>query len=157
MDDIAHILWSIVIYYHHNWIVAAFFGILPDILVFVPFYVMKFLNKKLQSVEDTKPKGNIAFYNKWVPKLYDVTHSIPVALVIITSCTLIFGYHIEYWAMIIHILVDIPSHERKWFGTKIFWPFSHFQFNGGSWATRDFMLANYTCIVLAYSVRLFGL
>ena len=156
MDDIAHVLWSIAIYYHYNWLLAAIFGILPDVFVFTPFYVVKFFTGKIKSVEDCKPKNNIKFYNKWVPPMYNITHSVVVALVFIVLCSFVFGYHIEYWAMCIHILVDIPSHERAWFGTKIFWPFSHYQFNGGSWATRDFMLANYTCIALVYSIRLFG-
>lgn len=156
MDDIAHILWSVVIYYHYNFWLAALFGILPDILVFGPFYILKLLAGKIKTVEDAKPKGDMRFYNKWVSKLYDITHSAPVAIAIITACSLIWGYHIEYWAMVIHIIVDIPSHDRSWFGTRIFWPFSKFQFNGGSWATRDFMIANYTCIALAYMVRLFG-
>lgn len=157
MDDIAHILWSIVIFYHHNWLLAAVFGILPDLFVFLPFYLLKFAHGKVKSVEDLKPGGDVAFYNQWVPRLYDVTHSLLVMSALLGVLTLIFGWHVAYLAAIVHIIVDIPSHERKWFGTKIWWPLSHFQFNGGSWATRDFMLANYTCIATAFGIRLFGL
>lgn len=157
MDDIAHILWSIVIFYHGNWVLAALFGILPDVFVFIPFYIAKFLKGRLRSFEDCKPKGDVQFYNKWVLPMYNITHSLVVSLTLIAVLSATFGYHDEYWAMIIHILVDIPSHQRAWFGTKILWPFTHWQFNGGSWATRDFMLANYTCIALTYSIRLFGL
>lgn len=156
MDDIAHILWSIVIFYHYDWWLAAAFGILPDLLVFAPFYLIKLAKGKIKRIEDTRPKRDIRFYNTWVPPLYDMTHSIPIALAFIAVCSFLFGYHVEYFAMIIHIIVDIPSHPKQWFGTKLFWPFTKYQLNGGSWATRDFMLANYTCIALAYMVRLFG-
>lgn len=156
MDDVAHILWSIIIFYNYSWWIAALFGILPDILAFVPFYTYKFLKGNIKNVNDVQPNHNIAFYKKWVTQVYDATHSVPVAILVIAICTFLFGYHLEYWAMIIHILADIPSHRRAWFGTKIFWPFSNFQFNGTSWATRDFMLANYTGLALVYAIRLFG-
>jgi hypothetical protein len=59
--------------------------------------------------------------------------------------------------MLVHILVDAPSHRRSWFGTQLFWPFSRYQFNGVSWATREYMLGNYTALALVYGLRLFGL
>ncbi len=157
MDDIAHILWSIVIFYHYDWWLAALFGILPDILVFVPFYLAKISTGNVRSTSDLKPKSNIAFYSRWVLPMYNWTHSLLFVAFVITVCSMIFGYHVEFWAMLIHVLVDVPSHQRQWFGTKLLYPFSHWQFNGGSWATRDFMLCNYACIALAYSIRLFGL
>jgi hypothetical protein len=157
MDDIAHILWSIVIYYHYDWWVAALFGVLPDLLVFVPFYMAKILSGKVRRLEDLKPHSNIRYYEKWVQPMYNITHSLVFVLSVIGLCTLLFGYNVAYWAMLVHILVDIPSHERRWFGNMLFWPFSRWQFNGGSWATRNFMLANYTCLALAYGIRLFGL
>lgn len=156
MDDIAHILWSIAIYYHGNWLLAAFFGILPDVLVFLPFYSVKLISGKIKSFEDAKPKHNVRFYNKWVLPYYGVVHSLVFVGFTVLVCSLLFGYHVEYWAMLVHVLVDVPSHVRSWFGTKLFWPFSQWQFNGGSWAARDFMLANYTCIALVYGLRLFG-
>lgn len=157
MDDIAHVLWSIVIYYHYDWWLAALFGVLPDLLAFFPFYARKFMRGKLRRADDVKPNYDINFYSKWVGWLYDATHSIFLVVTIIGACTLAFGYHIEYWAMLIHVLVDVPSHRRQWFGTRLLWPISRWQFNGVSWATREFLLANYTCIALAFSIRLFGL
>jgi hypothetical protein len=157
MDDIAHILWSIVIYYHHSWFLAGLFGILPDIIVFVPFYTAKILSGKIRSFEQAKPKSDMQFYTKWVTPLYTITHSLLFVGLFVGACSLAFGYRLEYWAMLIHVLVDIPSHQRQWFGTKLFWPFHNWQFNGGNWATRDFMLANYTGIALAYCIRIFGL
>lgn len=157
MDDIAHILWSIVIFYHGSWLLAALFGVLPDLLVFVPFYVMKAVKGKVRSVNDLKPKYDIAFYNKIVPAAYTITHSLVFVLGTVFVCSALFGYRTEYWALLVHVLVDAPSHRRSWFGTTLFWPFSTWQFNGVSWATRDFMLANYTAIAIAYGIRLFGL
>lgn len=157
MDDIGHILWSIALYYHHDWLLAALFGVLPDILVFVPFYAAKLAKGKVRSANDLKPKYDIGFYNKWVPRGYAITHSLLFFALILLSCSFIFGYRVEYWAMLVHILVDAPSHRRSWFGTQLFWPFSKYQFNGVSWATREYMLANYTALALVFGLRLFGL
>jgi hypothetical protein len=157
MDDIAHVLWSIVIFYHYDWWVAALFGILPDLLVFVPFYLVRLKQGRIKRVKDAAPKSDVHFYERWVVPWYGVTHSLFFVLLVIGGCSLVFGYNVAYWAMLIHVLVDVPSHKREPFGTKLFWPFSQWRWNGGTWATRDFMLANYTCIAMAYGIRLWGL
>jgi hypothetical protein len=156
VDDIAHILWSVAIYYHGEWWVAAVFGILPDLLVFVPFFFRKITTTRVRSLDDLNPKKDIAFFERWVLPWYGVTHSLVFVLATVGACSLLFGYRVEYWAMLIHVLMDIPSHPRSWFGTKLFWPFSQWQFNGGDWPARDFMLANYTAISAVYGVRLLG-
>jgi hypothetical protein len=156
MDDIAHILWSVAIFYHQSWLLAALFGILPDLLVFLPFFARKVLTGKVQTVRDLNPKKDVQFFSKWVVPWYSVTHSLLFVGFTVALCTVLFGYRVEYWAMLVHVLVDVPSHKRSWFGTKLFWPFSHWQFNGGDWPARDFMLANYTSLALVYGIRLFA-
>jgi hypothetical protein len=156
MDDIAHTLWSIAIFYQHEWWIAALFGILPDILVFAPFFIRKILFGRVRSVSDLTPKKDIYFFERWVLPMYSVTHSLVFVAFVVAACTHFFGYRVEYWAMLVHVLMDVPSHKRSWFGTKLLWPFSGWQFNGGDWPARDFMLANYTCIATVYAIRLFG-
>ncbi len=158
MDDIAHVLWSIALFYHYDWWLAAIFGVLPDLVAFIPFYARRIILHRVRRVQDLRPKlYDVSFYPRWVSFLYNATHSIFVILAVIGVCSWLFSYRVEYWAMLIHVLVDIPSHRRQWFGTKILWPFSHWQFDGVSWASKDFMLANYTAIALVFGVRLFGL
>ncbi len=157
MDDLAHVLWSVAIFYHHAWWIAVLFGILPDLLVFVPFFIRKLMSGTVRSVADLNPKKDVKFFAKWVLPLYSITHSLIFVCGIVLVSSLLFGYHIEYWAMLVHVLVDVPSHKRSWFGTKLFWPFHNWQFNGGDWAARDFMLANYTALALVYAILLLGL
>jgi hypothetical protein len=165
MDFVAHFLWSAIIFSGPQIFLAIFFGILPDFIPFGLNMIVDGIRNKKQQKEGSahnRRDNMIAYFeqpeNQWVYKLYNYTHSI-----IIWG----FGFLIAYFigrsngffpififAWLLHILIDIPTHEKRFFAPQFLTPLSKFCVDGKSWAHPVFMAVNYILIFIFLIWRL---
>jgi hypothetical protein len=90
-------------------------------------------------------------------KLYSICHSLVIWLAVFLLL-LVFGFKwmaIAWCGWGFHILLDIFTHSKKAFPTKILWPFSDFAFSGMAWSNKWFMIFNYVVILFLYLVFYF--
>jgi len=146
MDVVAHWLWTYAIYFKTKYrLLAALFGVLPDIIAFGPFFLYKLLFGSLG-----KPAlGSIPEY---VFIGYNFTHSLVVFLIVFAVIYFItreIPWVIGGW--LLHILIDIPTHTSAFFPTPFLWPISNFTVSVVSWSNLIFMIVNYSLLVIVYT------
>jgi len=72
----------------------------------------------------------------WVETLHHASHSLPVAFVAATVIRALSGR----WpgralaAWVLHVVVDIPTHSRRFWGPRFLWPLSDVAVEGVPWA-----------------------
>ena len=149
MDILAHGLWGGVTFGRKKLLgLAILFGVLPDLLAFGPFFVIKLINRTFQF-----GKPNLAEIPNWVFTSYDFSHSLFTAIIlylIIRYFNKTLSY--TFLAYPLHILCDIFTHSKSFFPTPFLFPISDFKVNGISWSDPTFMLVNYSAIITAYII-----
>lgn len=58
-----------------------------------------------------------------------------------------------YWEMtgwFIHIVMDIPTHSEIFYPTLFLWPLSDWCFDGVSWGNMQFIITNYTSLLIVF-------
>jgi hypothetical protein len=55
----------------------------------------------------------------------------------------------------IHVLMDIPTHSGMLYPTLFLWPLSDWYYDGNSWGTLWFMVANYSCLLIVFMLLRF--
>lgn len=156
MDILSHALWTNLLFAEAPLpvrITAIALSVLPDAIPFTPTTVRHFMSQRRPPQKPARPGDPPVglHFDRWSHRAYDVTHSLPIWLAV-------FGlwYYLSGgvpWAMfgwLVHILVDIPTHTRSFFGTPFLWPFSQYKFDGISWGERWFMRLNYGSLLLMY-------
>lgn len=165
MDILAHSLWGLIIFKlllfpDLNPYLLVIFSIIPDLVAFVPLIIQMIYNKSLNfkraraENENTWKKRKMPSY---VSEIYNWTHSLIVVGTIFIVLFFIkkeYSFYILPW--ILHIIVDIPSHERDFFGTPILYPISDFKFDGIPWSNKWHMIINYSLIIIVGSIALFA-
>lgn len=153
MDILAHTLWAnatFSIKYKNDrrsrWL-GALFGVLPDLFSFSPVFIYSFLFDKSESIFN--PTTIWAHYAK---ESYNYTHSI-VIFVLVTLIVAAIRKWKVWWPMfgwLIHILIDIPTHQG-FYETPFLFPISSYRFTHGiSWGEPHFMIVNYSALALVY-------
>jgi len=169
MDVLAHTLWTNALFHlkYHNQrrlrYLAAFFGVLPDFLSFVPAFIfLLFSGFRLrpETLLDTSANWTLNF----AEISYNFTHSIVIFAGIFLLVTLVGNWYVYakspstykfwfFWPMLgwlLHILIDIPSH-RDIYETPFLFPISDYKFGHGvSWAHPVFMAINYSSLIVVY-------
>lgn len=146
VDTFAHAVISYIIYHKFPsatvWL-AMLFGTLPDLCSWTLFaFYNLFTRGKLGQPDLNK-------IPKWVYRLYNYTHSLFVFALIAGLIYLFFGEIPVYlWAWPLHILIDIPTHSRKFLPTPFLWPFSDWKFPGISWGTRWFLISYWIILIV---------
>jgi len=56
----------------------------------------------------------------------------------------------EMTGWFIHVLMDIPTHSGMLYPTLFLWPLSDWYYDGNSWGTLWFMIANYSCLLIVF-------
>jgi hypothetical protein len=56
----------------------------------------------------------------------------------------------EMTGWFIHVLMDIPTHSGMLYPTLFLWPLSDWYYDGNSWGTMWFMIANYSCLLIVF-------
>ena len=153
MDTLSHALYGGVVFgtkHKFSYWKAFLFGALPDLLSFGILFVLTLLS--IEAGPDYgagKPDpSDVPLY---VHQLYDITHSLVVAAVVIAIVW--FGFKkpmVELFAWPLHILVDIPTHTKEFFPTPFLWPVSSYEFDGISWATPIIYIPNLIVLAILY-------
>lgn len=151
MDYVAHGLWSYIVFNRiKRPIYAVIFGLLPDTISWVIYavYRLLFLNQFGKPVVSEIPQ--------WVFNLYNMSHSLIVAGVIIALIYIIsrkIPIYIFAWPLA--IVLDIFTHTRDFLPTPFLWPLSSWKFPGIQWGTWQFMITNYSVIILCLIIILY--
>lgn len=175
MDTLSHGLWAVILakFYQKkttikiNFWWAAFWGAFPDLFAFAPLFIAMMLAKvgiispipSMTPREPFSPDTHILF--QFTSELYNISHSL-----VIFGLVFFFVWALRYFltqksdqcsalpfvmmGWLLHILADIPTHTYRFFPTPFLWPLSTFTFNGFSWGTPWFMIANYSLIGLCF-------
>ena len=71
----------------------------------------------------------------WIRQVHYGTHSL-VILGLLAGAARVLGSRRNDWATawLLHILIDVPSHSRRRMAPRLLWPFSHWAYDGVSWA-----------------------
>ncbi len=155
MDFISHGLYGGIAFGRRSkrqYLTAFIFGMIPDLLSFGPFFIMSFLGiTKRLSFSSGPPSP--ALIPTYVHVLYNITHSLVIAFLIIGIASLVFGRRIwPLGAWPLHVLMDIPTHTSAFFPTPFLWPISNFTFSGISWASPIVFIPNVLVLVTLYFV-----
>lgn len=157
MDFISHGLYGGVAFGRKNrkmfwW--AFFFGMMPDVLVFGPFFVQRIISaisNHTSFIPVSRPEA--MHIPSYVYEGYNITHSIVVFLFVFSIVwflmrkppLLILG-----WPL--HILMDLFTHTPEFFPTPIFWPLSNVHFTHGiSWANPVIYFPNLALLGVLYT------
>lgn len=150
MDMISHALLTNLVFKDaptEQRLLATFFGIMPDLISFGGLFNMNFVRKLFFYKHPP-----MSVYPRYVMTLYKAFHSLVIWLIVFL---LLLLFNLKWWAIAIcgwglHIVIDIFTHSKRAFPTKILWPFSEFFFSGLSWSNKWFMLFNYLMILFLY-------
>lgn len=152
MDIISHALLTNLVFKEaptSQRLLATALGIIPDLMSFGGMFNLVFLRKILFF---KKPPQSL--FPPYVMRLYSISHSL-IIWGIIFALLWFFGFKwlaIAYCGWAFHILLDIFTHSKDSFPTRILWPVSNFYFSGFGWSNKWFMLGNYIVILLLYLV-----
>jgi hypothetical protein len=165
MDIMAHSLWSLVLLPGPPSIAKVVLGIAPDAAVFATSLTVQALRGKMQPGFKTRQEM-MEWYdrkeNRCVINLYKWTHSLIIWVLLLIP---LFAYYLYFlnqvpWYLLaapLHILMDIPTHDRNSFPVQFLNPFSKFQFNGLHWSKPLVFIGNYVLLILIIYFRMFVL
>jgi hypothetical protein len=168
MDIIIHSLLGLIIFSDLNWKLIIIFSILPDVLPFIIPYLKYFIHKDIfkrikKSVKLVwKEKGDVSISEvlgdlpDYANRIYAYTHSLILAALLFLFLFVAYkpiSLYILPW--IIHILVDIPSHDKKNLPTPFLYPISEFKVNTHPLIMKWFPIANYSLIIIVLITILF--
>lgn len=143
MDTLSHGLWGFAL--AHRWKfawTAFFFGVLPDLLAFVPHFILEHKHFGKPALTDI---GEYTFI------MYNLTHSFVIfAIVFVLVYLITKKWFLPMLAWPLHTLMDIPTHELSFFPTPYLWPFPTPLVDGFSWAQPWFMALNIVALILVY-------
>jgi len=161
MDVLAHSLWAIAVLPGDQIAGKIVFGIMPDLAVFGPnLIIMALTKKRFPKFEDRDQmmkwfdkKGN-----HWVKTLYRWTHSLLVWALLCMAAFLYCRYTgiSPPWFLLaapLHILLDIPTHNKKSFPVQFLTPLSRLQIDGIHWTNKGIMIVNYSLIAIILLFR----
>ncbi len=178
MDVFAHVLWTNALYrskyskQRKKRYIAAFFGVLPDLIAFSPAFIYFVFSGIIFT-----PSALLNARNSWTlnyaQKAYNFSHSLVIFLLILGIVTAIGNWYFYtkdktedkanykiwfYWPLLgwaLHIVIDIFTHP-DFYSTPFLFPLSNYRNHHGiSWATPTFMAVNYTLLILVYIVVFF--
>ena len=148
MDYFAHGFWSFILFNKiKKPIYAVLFGLLPDSTSWLIFFIYNLITSKFAFAPPI-----ISQVPQWTFTLYSISHSLIIAIVIITITSLIFKKLILFMlAWPIAIIMDVFTHTKEFLPTPFLFPISNYKFDGISWGEPWFMGLNYIIIILAIS------
>ncbi len=174
MDVFAHVLWTNALFHlkyrrqRRLRYLAAFFGVVPDLIGFAPLFIYLIFSGRFFSGESF-PFNSTNWTFGFAERAYDFTHS----LVIFTFCFVmvllivnLYKYFKSkqdavlgkykfwfFWPMLgwaLHILIDLPTHP-DFYNTPFLFPLSDYKYTGGvAWSHPTFMAINYGLLIAAY-------
>ena len=150
MDIISHGFWGSIAFGRKSkqaFLIAFFFGIFPDLFAFAFTFIERiFFRGEFIS-------GPISQIPRYVHTLYNISHSLVVALAVILICVAIWksrAYVMFAWPL--HILFDTVSHDLRFFPTPFIWPLNTPFFPGTAWSTPWVFVSNWTVLIALYAL-----
>ncbi|MDZ4723042.1 MAG: hypothetical protein SGI97_03935 [candidate division Zixibacteria bacterium] len=159
MDIFAHALWTNLACQKAEdstryWAIA--YSVAADMAAFAPALIHSFAKKKISQWKKVDPSSFEELNRSipwWVYLLYDITHSIPLwSLAFGLAWALLGEMPWQAFGWLGHILVDIPTHSKRFFPTPFLWPISRFTVDGISWGVPWFMRLNYGLLAISYLI-----
>lgn len=168
MDVFAHTLWTNAVFHlkyarqRKMRYLAAFFGVVPDLIGFAPMFVYMVFSGRIFSEQFPFAETNWTF--GFAREAYNYTHSLVIFASVFAVVMIIGNLYLYYkrkplykfwffWPMLgwaFHILIDIPTHP-DFFNTPFLFPLSDYKVTSGvSWGHPVFMAVNYSLLILAY-------
>ncbi|HRZ85330.1 MAG TPA: metal-dependent hydrolase [Candidatus Paceibacterota bacterium] len=175
MDIFAHTLWTgiLAIFVNQknnikkrlNISMAIFWGLFPDLFAFTiqflfviinlfsgrismtGYYLFDSIFRSDEPVSKSLPLFDVSHL------LYGFSHSLIVFLLVFFIISLFYRKFV--WVMLgwlLHIFIDIPTHNNVLYQTPIFWPISNWTFQGIAWSSTYFLVVNYLLLALIYSL-----
>jgi len=130
------------------WVIL--FSIIPD-FVLIPFYfVLGYQNNRFLWIAKNQDWAGASLTHPILTNIYNVTHSIFFALLIILPIVLFFKMpKSAFFVYLFHIIIDIFTHTGEW-TIKIFYPFN-FDIDGFSdaWAWPIYLMVVSWLILLS--------
>lgn len=150
MDTLSHALWGYAVTLRKaKFGLAAFFGAFPDLFAFTLPFTIGILNGGLKSHGPPNFPDYIGF-------LYSLSHSL-VICALVFAIIYAFKKKIYLWMIgwPLHILMDIPTHEKAFFATPFLYPLSNFTVDGIRWSNPYIFSINWILLfgVYAYLFR----
>ena len=151
MDTLSHALWGkgLFGYRKYRWY-SFLFGALPDLLSFGIY----FIHSIFFSSSPVMGRPTRSEIPEWVYSLYDISHSLVIASIIIFIAYKInkeFAFPMLAWPA--HIILDFFTHSIEFFPTPILWPISDFKFDGIPWSNPIVFFANVIFIFFLFIYR----
>jgi len=156
MDVLAHGLWGGLAFCPEGgrkYLAGMGLGMAPDLLSFGLFHLThpNWMVSRLAGEISGPPA--LSILPAYVVHAYNLTHS----FVVWTIVFLVLWFFDRAWRWVwaawgLHILCDIPTHATSYFPTPFLWPFPTPFVNGISWATTEFLVANYVTLIVVYTV-----
>src|SRR3989304_3671338 len=83
---------------------------------------------------------------------YNFSHSLFTAGLILLVIRFVISKELFAAALAypLHILLDIPTHDKTFFPTPFLFPVSDFRIDGISWGDTYFMISNYAALLTVY-------
>ena len=155
MDTLSHALYGKGFFGYRKYRWTSFlFGALPDLSSFGVYFLGQ-LFSNFHGLKNGRP--SIEEIPIWVVELYNISHSLITAFVLI-----VIVYFIKKeltWPMLawpVHIIVDLFTHSIEFFPTPIFWPLSNYRFDGIPWSNIYVFTTNIVLIFLIFFYRFRG-
>jgi len=151
MDTLSHALWGkgLFGYRKYRWY-SFLFGALPDLFSFGIY----FIHSIFFSSSPLMGRPTRSEIPEWVYSLYDISHSMVIASIIIFIAYKInkeFAFPMLAWPA--HIILDFFTHSIEFFPTPILWPISDFKFDGIPWSNPIIFFTNVLLIFLLFIYR----
>ena len=151
MDTQSHALWGkgLFGYRKYRWY-SFLFGALPDLFSFGIY----FIHSIFFSSSPVMGRPTRSEIPEWVYSLYDISHSLVIASIIIFIAYKInkeFAFPMLAWPA--HIILDFFTHSIEFFPTPILWPISDFKFDGIPWSNPIIFFTNVLLIFLLFIYR----
>lgn len=168
MDVVSHGLWSYVAArgatlrterFRVRPFLAATFGMLPDVVAFAPLTVWSAVqlvtgNAHLaghRAAEDYIA-ANVPWLQTVTTQLYGASHSLVVWTIVFCVLLAFRRWWREWFAWLLHIVVDIPTHSRESYPTPALWPLSDWTFDGVTWRSAAILIPNFVLLAIALFV-----
>ena len=163
MDIFAHSLWSLVLLPGPPSVAKVALGIAPDVTVFATSLTVQAIKGKMQPGFKTRQEM-MEWYNRkenrWILNLYKWTHSLIIWVLLLIP---LFAYYFFFksqtpWFLLaapLHILMDIPTHDKDSFPVQFLTPLSTLRINGLHWSKLVVFIGNYVLLILVIYFRMF--
>lgn len=155
MDIVSHGLWGGIAFGRTNrrsFGLAVGCGMLPDLVPFGPWRLAILLGLAQRPPYNGWEPPDPSLIPAYVHRLYSVTHSLVVFLVVFAVIGVVCRKPIwESCAWGLHIGMDIFTHSTRFFPTPFLWPISAVTVNGWPWGRPAIFVPNVLLLVLLYA------